>query len=163
MGDPEPSSSESFSFPLAGFLTFIAAAMLEGYTGDISVGDPNVPEVAEGAVGEACGDPNVAWSKGDGSGSFLNVNGAGRFFSILLISLSFDSGDAPAPSTSAGVVDSARRDGSFPFDSFRSRPLLVDSRLVRWLGMGGASDPDAIVCIEPFEKRDIFEAIENRE
>ena len=116
---------------------FIAAAVLDGYSGDTSVGDPNVPDVADGMDGEVCGEPKVVCSRGDGSGCFLNVSGAGLFFSILPGSL--------ASSTSAGVVDSANRDGSLLFDSFRSRPLLVDSRLARWFGMGGASDPDPMV------------------
>ena len=136
-------------------MTFIAAAMLEGYTGDINVGDPNVPDVAEGAVGEACGDPNVAWSKGDGSGSFLNVNGAGLFFCILLISFLASS---EVPRRSSDVVDSANREGNLPL-----KLLLVESMLGRSVGTGGASEFEPMVCIEPLENLDIFDAIEKRE
>ena len=99
----------------------------------------------------------MACSSGDGSGSFLSVSGAGLFFSILF---SLTSSDARV--TSSDVVDSASRDGALPLEPVRSLPF-IESRLGRSVGTGGASEFEPIVCIEPLEKRDIFEAMEKRE
>ena len=133
----------------------VAAPAFEGYTGDIRVGDANEPDVADGALGDACGDPNVACSSGDGSGSCLNVSGAGRCFCALPI--------VTVSSCPSAVVDSASFDGILPFEPLRSR---VDSMLDRRsVGTGGASELrlEPTVCIEPLEKRDMRDAIEYRE
>ena len=93
----------------------------------------------------------------------LNVNGAGRFFCILLIGEVASSSSSASASMSACVVDSASRDGILPFEPLRSR---FDSRLGRsaGVGTGGASEPtEPIVCIEPLDMRDMRDAIEYRE
>ena len=87
---------------------FDAGSAFEGYNGETRVGEANDVDIAEVlAVGEACGEPNVACRRGDGSGSGLNVSGAGRFFCILLsfASVSVTSSDIRL-AMSADVVDS---------------------------------------------------------
>ena len=142
-------------------LALDVGSALVGYTGDTSVGDANAVDIAD-AVGEACGDPNVACSSGDGSGSGLNVNGAGRFFCILLSRTASSGTSSEARFSLSGTVDSTRRDGTGALEPLRSRPS-VESRLGRVVGTGGVSDTEPIVCIEPREKRDIFDATEYRE
>lgn len=128
----------------------------------MSVGDAKEAVVAVGAVGDACGEPNVACRSGDGSGSFRNVSGAGLFFCRRLMV----SSESPALNRSSADADT----DSLSFECAVSfEPFLPCSRESRLplessVGIGGTtSDVDATVYIEPFEKRDIFDAIEYRE
>ncbi|OJT08042.1 hypothetical protein TRAPUB_1055 [Trametes pubescens] len=66
----------------------------------MSVGDAKEAVVAVGVVGDACGELNVACRSGDGSGSFLNVSGAGLFFYSWLI---VSSGSPALNKSSAGA------------------------------------------------------------
>lgn len=65
------------------------------------MGDAKEAVVAVGAVGDACGEPNVACRSGDGSGSFLNVSGAGLFFCRRLMV----SSESPALNRSSAGAD----------------------------------------------------------
>lgn len=148
----------------------VATPALVGYTGDMRVGELNEGEIADDTVGEACGEPNVACSKGDGPGSGLNVSGAGLCFcpllgvaSALALSLSVgcsSCGDGVMTVISSEVVDSAKREGMaiLPFESLRSR---FESMLGRSVGTGGISERlEPTVCVEPLEKREMREAME---